>query len=86
VGNASTLHPNSIRIKLKGGEKESRGARGEQGRRTDQHRRGQWLQADFSASLNTIILLPMTSRAVSLQLPVYWHTTIANIAYDVRIP
>jgi len=77
VGNASTLHPNSIRIKLKGGEKEVEVLGESRGGGLINIAEVNGFKADFSASLNTIIFLPMTSRAVSPSLPAYWHTTIA---------
>jgi len=56
VGNASTLHPNSIRIKLKGGEKEVEVLGESRGGGLINIAEVNGFKADFSASLNTIIL------------------------------
>lgn len=56
VGNASTLHPNSIRVKLKSGEKQIEVLGESRGGGLINIAEVNGFKADFSASLNTIIL------------------------------
>jgi L-serine dehydratase len=56
VGNASTLHPNSIRLKLKGGAKEIEVLGESRGGGLINIAEVNGFKADFSASLNTVII------------------------------
>jgi len=78
------MHPNSIRIKLKEERKRSR-CSGEQGRRLINIAEVNGFKADFSASLNTIILFADDIKgSIAFIASVLAHDDW-QYCYDVRI-
>lgn len=88
VGNASALHPNSIRLKLKKGTRSVEVLGESKGGGIINIAEVNGFKADFSAALHTLIILLTTRKVVLLLLPTCWRMMIVTLLpclFPVRV-